>query len=345
MFEYFYKRGVKMRIKKRIFDIIQIGNKEDVPSRIFDYFISGVIIINILSMFLETFEELSPGLFYYKACENITVLIFCIEYILRIWTADLLYPKKSKLRARIHFLHSYDGIVDFFTILPFFFFSGFIVFRMLRVVRILHLFRLNSKYDSFNVITTVIREKKNQILSSLFIVLILMFASSLGIYNAEHKVQPDVFKNAFSGIWWSMSTLLTVGYGDIYPVTVSGRIMAIMTAFLGVGAVAIPTGIISAGFVELYSKNEHSEPVLDDIEKFGEIQIKEESELLGLSIKELNDIYGIKVLIIYRDGLSILPADNICTKENDILFISSDKILINKKQNSQKKNHKKSTLK
>lgn len=329
-----------MRIKKRIFDIIQIGNKEDIPSRIFDYFISGVIIINILSMFLETFDELSHGLFWFKACENITVLIFCIEYILRIWTADLLYPKKSKLQARIKFLHSYDGVVDFFTILPFFFFSGFIVFRMLRVVRILHLFRLNSKYDSFHVITTVIREKKNQIFSSLFIVLILMFASSLGIYNAEHKVQPDVFKNAFSGIWWSMSTLLTVGYGDIYPVTVSGRIMAIFTAFLGVGAVAIPTGIISAGFVELYSKKEHAEPVLDDIEKFGEIQIKKGSDLLGLSLKEMYDIYGIKVLMIYRDGLTVLPSGNITTAENDILIINSEKIHINKKTEHQKKNRK-----
>lgn len=329
-----------MSIKKRIFDIIQIGNKEDIPSRVFDYFISCVIIVNILSMFLETFKELSACLFYFKACENITVLIFCIEYFLRIWTADLLYPRKSKLRARLRFLRSYDGIVDFFTILPFFFFSGFIVFRMLRVVRILHLFRLNSQYDSFNVITTVLREKKNQIFSSLFIVLILMFASSLGIYNAEHKVQPDVFKNAFSGIWWSMSTLLTVGYGDIFPVTVSGRIMAIMTAFLGVGAVAIPTGIISAGFVELYSKKEHNEPVLDDIEKFGEIMIKKDSELLGSSIKQLYDIYGIKVLIIYRDGLSILPSENIKAAENDILIISSDKIHINKKQEHQKTNHK-----
>ena len=330
-----------MSIRKRIFDIIQIGNKEDIPSRIFDYFISLVIIVNILSMFLETFEELSSGLIYFKICENITVLIFCIEYILRIWTADFLYPKKSKIKARLRFLRSYDGIVDFFTILPFFFFSGFIVFRMLRVVRILHLFRLNSKYDSFNVITTVLREKKNQIFSSLFIVLTLMFASSLGIYNAEHKVQPDVFKNAFSGIWWSMSTLLTVGYGDIYPVTVSGRIMAIFTAFLGVGAVAIPTGIISAGFVELYSKKEHNAPVLDDIEKFGEIQIKKGSDLLGMSIKQLYDTYEIKVLIIYRNGLSVLPAENITTAENDILIISSEKIHINKNTDHQKGNAKK----
>ena len=98
---------------------------------------------------------------------------------------------------------------------------------MLRVVRIFHLFRLNARYDSFNVITAVLYEKRNQIMSSVFIVLILMLASSLSMYSVEHDAQPDVFRNAFSGIWWSKSTLLTVGYGDIYPITTLGRIMAI----------------------------------------------------------------------------------------------------------------------
>jgi voltage-gated potassium channel len=87
-------------------------------------------------------------------------------------------------------------------------------------------------------------------MSSVFIIIVLMFASSLGIYNVEHEAQPEVFRNAFSGIWWSVSAMLTVGYGDIYPITVVGQIMAICIAFLGVGVVAIPTGIISAGFLE-----------------------------------------------------------------------------------------------
>ena len=122
----------------------------------------------------------------------------------------------SKSRATIRFLVSFDGIVDLLTIIPAFFLSGFVIFRMLRVARVFHLFRLNAKYDSFNVITTVLYEKRNQIISSVFIVLILMLASSLCMYSVEHDAQPEVFRNAFSGIWWSMSTLLTVGYGDFY---------------------------------------------------------------------------------------------------------------------------------
>ena len=127
-------------------------------------------------------------------------------------------------------------------------------FRIFRVIRIFRLFKINSRYDAFNVIIDVIKEKSKQILSSVVMVLILMIASSLCMYSLEHEAQPEVFKNAFSGIWWSASTLLTIGYGDIYPVTVGGRIMAIVISFLGVGMVAIPTGIISAGFVESYTR-------------------------------------------------------------------------------------------
>jgi len=217
--------------KQRIFNIIQIGNKDDIPSRLFDIFITIIISINILVMVLETYSELSPYFCFMDKIAYITIFIFCLEYALRIWTADLLYPNLSKPRAILKFLVSFDGIVDLFTILPFFYLSGFVAFRILRIVRIFHLFRINGQYDSFAVIISVLQEKKNQILSSVMIVLILMLASSIGIYYAEHDAQPEVFRNAFSGIWWSVSTLLTVGYGDIYPITVAGRIMAIVTAF------------------------------------------------------------------------------------------------------------------
>ena len=114
----------------------------------------------------------------------------------------------------------------------------------------LRLFRINVYYDALNVIGDVIRRKKDQILSSIFIILVLMVMSSLCMYGLEHEAQSDVFENAFSGFWWSVSTLLTVGYGDIYPITMPGKVFGIVITFLGVGMVAIPTGILSAGFVE-----------------------------------------------------------------------------------------------
>ena len=282
-----------------------------------------VICANILVTFLQTFDELTFLFPAFHVIEVITILIFCVEYILRIWTADYLYPDKSEFRSRLRFLISFDGIIDLLTILPFFFLSGMVIFRMLRVARIFHLFRLNARYDSFNVITTVLYEKRNQIISSVFIVLILMLASSLCMYSVEHDSQPEVFRNAFSGIWWSMSTLLTVGYGDIYPITTLGRIMAICIAYLGVGAVAIPTGIISAGFVEQYQrKSSLSNIKAADIHEIAEIFV--DKRFAGKSVEEMEAAEQVTIFLILREDLSILPQKDTMLKLNDIIVIRGE---------------------
>ena len=282
-----------------------------------------VICANILVTFLQTFDELTFLFPAFHVIEVITILIFCVEYILRIWTADYLYPDKSEFRSRLRFLISFDGIIDLLTILPFFFLSGMVIFRMLRVARIFHLFRLNARYDSFNVITTVLYEKRNQIISSVFIVLILMLASSLCMYSVEHDSQPEVFRNAFSGIWWSMSTLLTVGYGDIYPITTLGRIMAICIAYLGVGAVAIPTGIISAGFVEQYQrKSSLSNIKAADIHEIAEIFV--DKRFAGKSVEEMEAAEQVTIFLILWEDLSVLPQKDTMLKLNDIIVIRGE---------------------
>lgn len=307
-------------MKEKIFNTIQIGDKSNRLSRFFDIFITITIILNILVTFMQTFDELSFLSTLFAIVEYTTLAIFCVEYILRIWTADYLYPQMRKSLARIRFIFSFDGIVDILTIIPVFFLSGFVIFRMLRVARIFHLFRLNAKYDSFNVITTVLYEKRNQIISSVFIVLILMLASSLCMYSVEHDAQPTVFRNAFSGVWWSMSTLLTVGYGDIYPITPLGRIMAICIAYLGVGAVAIPTGIISAGFVEQYQRNSSISTLKDaDIKEIAEIFI--DKRYAGKTVEDVEDMEQITIYLVLRDGLSILPQRDTILKLKDIIII------------------------
>ncbi|MEE1035089.1 MAG: ion transporter [Agathobacter sp.] len=307
-------------MKEKIFNIIQIGDKSNTISRFFDIFITVTIVSNILVTFLLTFKELVFLFPLFKAIEYVTVGIFCVEYAVRIWTAEFLYPGMRKIRARYKFLVSFDGIVDLLTIVPVFFLSGFVIFRMLRVARIFHLFRLNAKYDSFNVITTVLFEKRNQIISSVFIVLILMLASSLCMYSVEHEAQPEVFKNAFSGIWWSMSTLLTVGYGDIYPVTTLGRVMAICIAYLGVGAVAIPTGIISAGFVEQYQRKSNILNIRQaDIKDIAEIFV--DKRYAGKTIEEIEESDQVSIFLILRDDLSILPQKDTILKLHDIIVI------------------------
>jgi|UniRef100_UPI004028458B voltage-gated potassium channel len=312
-----------MKLKEKIFNIIQIGDKSNPISRMFDIFITVTIVANILVTFLQTFDELAFLTTVFKSVEYITIFIFCVEYILRIWTAEYLYPDKSKGRSKLRFLVSFDGIVDFFTIVPVFFLSGFVIFRMLRVARIFHLFRLNAKYDSFNVITTVLYEKRNQIISSVFIVLILMLASSLCMYSVEHDAQPAVFRNAFSGIWWSMSTLLTVGYGDIYPITTLGRVMAIGIAYLGVGVVAIPTGIISAGFVEQYQRKSNLSSLKnEDIKEIAEVFV--DKRYAGMTVEDIEEANQLTVFLILREDLSILPQKDTILRMNDIIVIRDE---------------------
>lgn len=313
-------------IKRRVFKIIQIGNMSDIPSMSFDIFIIIVILANISVTFIQTFDEAAGYAGVIGTVELITMVIFLLEYILRIWTADCLYPEKSYPAAVFRFAVSFYGVVDLLTILPYFcpFFipSGAIAFRMLRVVRILHLFRINSRYDAFNVITEVLKDKRNALVSSIFLVLILMLASSLCMYGLEHDAQPENFSNAFSGIWWSVSTLLTVGYGDIYPVTIGGRLMAIVIAFLGVGMVAIPTGIISAGFVEYYTKMKVGSYTQHNAD-FITISIANGHPYMGLRLKDIELPQGLYPAVVLRGEDVFTPHESLVLEEGDSLLLGT----------------------
>ena len=210
--------------------------------------------------------------------------------------------------------------------LPFFFPAGAVAFRMLRVVRIFRLFRINSQYDAFNVILNVLNEKKNQLVSSIFMIVMLMVASSLCMYSIEHNAQPEAFKNAFSGIWWSVSTLLTVGYGDIYPITTLGKFMAIVIAFLGVGMVAIPTGIISAGFVEHYSKIKQLALSAEENDiHFITVLVGENHNLKDVFVKDANFPQGLILALIVRNGEVVVPKGDIRILKGDRLVIGAEK--------------------
>lgn len=242
--------------RRRIFTIIQVGNLEDIPSRAYDISLVVAVAINIFIALFDTFPESEPYRNWILTVELITVLFFSIDYVLRIVTADYLYegePAVTPVKARIKFIFSWSGLVDFLSCVPFFVASGGGTLRMFRIIRILRVFRIHHYADPLRVIGDVLRKKKGQLMSSCFIVFILMIAASLLMYNFEHEAQPEAFANAFSGFWWAANSLLTVGYGDVVPITLAGRICGLVLTFLGVGVVAIPTGILSAGFMEQVS--------------------------------------------------------------------------------------------
>ena len=310
--------------KRRIFDIIQIGNRSDTISRSYDLLLVLNIVLNILALFCQTFDELDALAPVFSCIEMVTICFFVLEYLLRIWTAQYLFPGKGFWQAAGQFIISFDGIVELLTILPFTYLTGFVAFRMLRVVRIFHLFRINATYDSFNVIKGVLYEKRNQLVSSIFIISVLMLSASLFMYSAEHDAQPEVFRNGFSGIWWSVSTLLTVGYGDIYPVTPVGKALGIVIAFIGVGAVAIPTGIISAGFVEHYTRIQSETGSGTDTFHLQTIVIDIDSAWIGRSAEEIHGEYGVNIALIHRGDNTIRPEPDTTVRMADVIAVYPD---------------------
>lgn len=247
-----------IKIQKRIFEIIEKSKQGDTPSLLFDIFIMILISLNIISVFIETFKISQLITLVLKRFEIFSIVIFSIEYVLRVWTAPFIYPEKSSNRARIKYIFSFMALIDLLAILPFY--IPFIlpidlrILRALRMFRLLRLLKFNRYTKAIRNVFDVLKFKSIELISSMFIVIILMLISSALMYSIEGNVQPDKFQNAFSGLWWAIATFTTVGYGDIYPITIAGKILGGIVSLLGIGLVAVPTGIISSGFMELNDK-------------------------------------------------------------------------------------------
>ena len=314
-------------IRKRLYKMVSIGVVDDRINQAYDIISTLMLIVNIVNSFAATYESVRAShaqLLYWV--ETVTVFFFAVDYVLRIIAAPAAYPDKTHAQAVGKYVTSGYGIIDLLSFLPhylpMFFPAGAAVFRMFRVVRIFRLFRVNTYSDSLTLIGNVISGKKTQILASMFIIMLLILTSSLCMYSVEHDAQPDVFKNAFSAIWWATSTLLTVGYGDIYPITIAGQILGIIITFLGVGLVAIPTGIISAGFVEEYQKAKR----LADIEETQDVRfirasIDEGDVWIGKTINEIAMPSGSIVALVLRDGDTLVP-------RGDMEILPGDKLII-----------------
>jgi voltage-gated potassium channel len=313
-----------------MYEIVEIGAAGDIVSRAYDLFYTLTIILNLTATVLDTYDAIHAK---YGAMlsliEFVTVTAFAVDYVLRIYTADFHYRGCSRAKAAWKYAVSFGGIVDIISFLPvylpFFFPSGAAAFRLVRVIRIFRLFRINAYYDSLNVITSVLSSKKNQLISSVSIILVLMLASSLCMYSLENEAQPEVFSNAFSGIWWAASTLLTVGYGDIYPVTTMGRILGIVITFLGVGMVAIPTGIISAGFVEQDTRLKRlSEQASEYDLHFIKVQLQGNDPWVGKKIRALGLPSGVIIAAIQRRKEVVIPKGDVVLQDGDVLVIGAE---------------------
>ena len=238
--------------KLKIWNILE--NKTDNKiTRVFNNAMILIISLNIIAFILETEKDFYKSYkLYFYWFEIISIGIFTIEYILRIYTCNVENKYKVKF-GRMYYFFTPMALIDLLVIAPFFvslFVADSRILRLLRLLRILRLLEGFRYSKSLNKLIKVIETRSNDLISSIFLLLCLLIITSTGIYFTESHAQPDKFGSILSSMWWSVATLTTVGYGDVYPITSLGKFFGSLSAIFGVGLFAIPTGILASGFVE-----------------------------------------------------------------------------------------------
>ena len=236
------------KIKRRIYEILDKARPGDIVSRLFDLSIMTLIVINILAIFIETFAIPRSLHLFLDNFEIFSVIVFSVEYVLRLWVAPYQYPDLPPWRARIKYFFTFMAVVDLLAIFPFY--VPIFYLDDLRVLRIFWLIKANRHLTSLQKVGKVIREKRSELLSSLFVLFIMMLVCSVLMFRFENKAQPGIFHTALDGMWYAISIFSFAWLGDIWPITIPGRILGGVMAILGMAVVAVPTGIISSGMFE-----------------------------------------------------------------------------------------------
>lgn len=237
-------------IKNKIRSLIDCNNTR--KGKIFFFIIQFLIILSLISFSLDTLPDLSAQVRnVFSLIEVITVLIFSVEYLLRIYIA----PKKWA------FIFSFYGMIDLIAVLPFYISTGFDlrsvrIFRVFRLLRIFKLLKYNQAVGRFQQALSVARE---ELILFGFITTILLYLSAVGIYYFEHSAQPEQFKSIFHSLWWAVTTLTTVGYGDMYPITIGGKVFTFFVLMTGLGIVAVPVGLVASALSNVRKENDSKE--------------------------------------------------------------------------------------
>lgn len=215
-----------------------VEDNDTKQGRIFDFIIQGLVLISLVAFSLETMPGITPTVALCLYIIELTcVVIFSLEYVVRIYVA----------KRPWNYIFSFYGIIDLLAILPFYL-NGAVdlvalrAFRIFRIFRALKLIRFNRALNRIQIAAKIVRE---EVILFLIVTFIFVFLASAGIYHFENKAQPEVFSSIFSSGWWAIVTLTTVGYGDIYPITVGGKIFTFFILLIGVGIVTIPAGLVA----------------------------------------------------------------------------------------------------
>ena len=274
--------------RKRVWSLLEPAEDTDTFSRIVDVFLVTLIFFNILMVILETVEDLYVVYRnFFRYFELFSVSIFIVEYVGRLWSCvENKNKNQSNANARIKYFFSFSAIVDLIAILPSLlaFLFPTVDLRFVRALRIFRLLKFSRYSNSINTLLIVLWDQRKSFGAAFFILFIVLIISSSGMYLVEKDVQPEKFGSIPKSMWWSIVTLTTVGYGDVFPITSLGKIFGSVIIILGIGTVALPAGILASAFTEHTKRNQKKyEEKLKFMLTDNRIDAKERKELKELS--------------------------------------------------------------
>ncbi|WP_416671127.1 ion transporter [Egbenema bharatensis] len=254
-------------LKRRTFEIVETTGTDSLGSRIFDSIILSLIFFNILALVLETVDEVRiefSGLF--SGFEQTSLTVFTIEYLLRLWCCTTSPHYRHPVWGRLRWMVTPLAIVDLIAVLPFYLAIALGLparsLITLRAFRFFRVFKAGRYFESLHSILRVFYRKREALYISLMTVLILLLIASSLMYLIEHNAQPEAFGSIPATLWWGISTLTTVSYGDVYPITPLGRFLGGIVSILGIGLFALPTSILASGFTEEFELEHESQDAI-----------------------------------------------------------------------------------
>ncbi len=269
------------------------GKPKSIASKVCNALMISVIFASSICLVLQTEPSLGEKFgFQFTVIEGLASFIFLIEYLVRIWKCPKDHPGHSPLRTRLKYIFSFMGFVDLFSFIPFYMtLLGFSQTAQLMLLQLLRLIKLTRYSVAFDLLADVLKDEADSLLVSVMLMFIVLIFSSVGIYIFESNMQPEAFGSIPKAMWWAIVTLTTVGYGDVTPITVPGRIFATFITIAGVGLVSLPAGIIASGFTEqLRLRREQFQLEVEQmIDEEGELskedlgQLEEDRRKLGLT--------------------------------------------------------------
>jgi len=243
-----------MLSKRRTWEILEPPRPGDSLSRAFNVFLLVLILLNAVAVVVGTVEGLNlrwHGLLL--AFEWFSVAVFTLEYLARIWSAPADPRYAGAVRGRLRYALTPMALIDLVAVLPFYLpFLGLDlrIARALRLMRVFRIAKLGRYVHALRIIGTVVRSRREELAVTTFLLMLLLLIASSLMYFTEHTAQPEAFSSIPASMWWAVSTVTTVGYGDIYPITGLGRLIGAAAAILGIGLFALPTAILGSGFME-----------------------------------------------------------------------------------------------